>query len=124
MRRALKGIVPSEILERKRKAYMSHGPIAKLRAAQWKIEELFSNSLTVDYGFVDRNRLIQALRSEVVGDLRWIQPLMKSVGLELWLRSIHASGVTPRFRPNGTLSNKDMLVTPRANELRGDVAET
>jgi hypothetical protein len=95
-----------------------------LRAAQGKIEDLLSKSLIFEYGFVDRDRLLQALRSEVVGDLKWIQPLTKSVGVELWLRSLQASGVTPHFRSNDTLSNQDMLVTPRAKKLRVDVAET
>ena len=114
MRRALRGIVPTEVLERRRKAYMSHGAIAMLRAAQGKIEDLLSNSLIVEYGFVDRDRLLQALRSEVVGDSKWIQPLTKSVCVELWLRSLQASGVTPHFYSNDTQSNQDMLVTPRA----------
>jgi len=114
MRRALRGIVPTEVLERRRKAYMSHGSIAMLRAAQGKIEDLLSNSLIVEYGFVDRDRLLQALRSEVVGDSKWIQPLTKSVCVELWLRSLQASGVTPHFYSNDTQSNQDMLVTPRA----------
>ena len=87
---------------------------AMLRAAQGKIEDLLSNSLIVEYGFVDRDRLLQALRSEVVGDSKWIQPLTKSVCVELWLRSLQASGVTPHFYSNDTQSNQDMLVTPRA----------
>jgi asparagine synthase (glutamine-hydrolysing) len=122
MRRALRNIVPTEVLERKRKAYMSHGSIAMLRSAQEKIEKLFSNSLMVDYGFVDQDRLLKALRSEVVGELKWTQALTKAIGVELWLRSLEASRLTPQFRSNGTRSTQDMLVPSRANRIRVDVA--
>ena len=54
MRRALKTIVPAEILERKRKASMSHGPIANLRSAESKMNMDSSTGTHFSWLFVRR----------------------------------------------------------------------
>jgi asparagine synthase (glutamine-hydrolysing) len=96
MRRALKEIVPVEILERKRKGYLSHGPLSNLRNAQKEIEDLFSNPLTADVDLINRLGFLVAFHAELAGELKWIGPLMKTIGMELWLRSLKASNVNFR----------------------------
>jgi asparagine synthase (glutamine-hydrolysing) len=88
MRRSLKNVVPEEILERRRKAYQIRGPLFALQHAQKKIHELFAESALADYGFIEPARLLSAFDSTTQGvDARWWQTLMRSISLELWLRS-------------------------------------
>jgi len=93
MRRALKGIVPDEILERKRKAYMSHGPIVGLRNAQQKIRDLFASPLSADYGLIDRDRFLLAFENELTGNLQNMGEVARTISVELWLRSLRASNL-------------------------------
>jgi asparagine synthase (glutamine-hydrolysing) len=88
MRRALRTIVPTEILERKRKAYISRGPIANLRAAKQDIDELFSDSLASRYGLVDKDQFLKAFHTELAGETMWIAHLTRAIKAELWLRSL------------------------------------
>jgi asparagine synthase (glutamine-hydrolysing) len=97
MRRALKTIVPTEILERKRKAYISRGPIADLRTAQHDIEDLFSNSLAASHGLVDRDQFLKAFQTELTGEAKWIIHLIRTIKVELWLRGLAAQHATLTF---------------------------
>jgi len=88
MRRALKDIVPVEILERRRKAFVARGPIAWVQASKDQIEAMFADSLAVDYGFVDPAALRSCLQLTLRGvDLKWRRPLMNTIAFELWLRA-------------------------------------
>ena len=91
MRRALKDIVPTEIIERRRKAFLSRGPLALICNSQQKIEELFAHSLSASCGFIDQQKLHAALELTVRGkDPRWWSNVLRVVGFELWLRSNHS----------------------------------
>lgn len=88
MRRALRSIVPVEILERRRKAYVIRGPLASLQRSQAKIEALFADSLAVQHGFVDAPILLAAIDTLCnKRDPKWMLALMKTIGFELWLRT-------------------------------------
>jgi asparagine synthase (glutamine-hydrolysing) len=93
MRRALRHIVPAEILERKRKARISRSPITNLRAAQHDIERLFADSLAAEHGLIDKDRFLAALRTELTGQMKWIAHLTRAIKVELWLRSLAAKPV-------------------------------
>jgi asparagine synthase (glutamine-hydrolysing) len=88
MRRALKDIIPPEILERKRKAYLSRAPVTRLRDSRMVIEELFSDSLLARSALIDRDRFQLAFRAGIAGDHRWIGGLISAIKIELWLRSL------------------------------------
>ena len=86
MRRALTGIVPQEILERKRKAYVSRG-LVQVLAALWRglkdqplrVEETgMADSITVSL-FVERAEQGQEIP---------ILPLLRTLALEYWLREL------------------------------------
>lgn len=123
MRRALRGIVPSEVLDRKRKGYISRGPLARLRANSHRLEELFVHSMSVEYSYVDLHAFLDCLRSEITGEMKWIKPLMSTVALELWLRGLKASGVIPANQQTRVLSTKDLPSHYQANEIRASLAE-
>jgi len=89
MRRAFKGILPEEILERKRKAYVSRGPLLALRAASEHIVSMFSDPLAAQYGFVDPKMILATFQNALAGESQWTMSLVKMIGFELWLRDIH-----------------------------------
>jgi asparagine synthase (glutamine-hydrolysing) len=87
MRRALKGIVPTEILERRRKASITRGPLARLQEAHQDIVRLFKDSRTADCGWIAPDRFLQKLDETVNGaELKWWPALTRTIALELWLR--------------------------------------
>jgi asparagine synthase (glutamine-hydrolysing) len=88
MRRALKDLVPIEVLERRRKAYLARGPLASLQGARNKIEKLFANSLSAEYGLIDPVQLRAAYEQTTNGtNTNSTSALMRSIAFELWLRS-------------------------------------
>jgi asparagine synthase (glutamine-hydrolysing) len=104
MRRTLKTIVPIEILERRRKAFISRGPLASMRENETVIRELFRHSLLIDRGFVDPGALSSALETTFLrGDPTLWPGLTHAISLELWLRAGHnhlenARSLTPTRR--------------------------
>ena len=93
MRRALAGIVPPEILERKRKAYVSRG-LVKVLASEWR---LLSNAplKSADAGIVDAVSLSLCLGRAEQGHHMPVLPLLRSLALEQWLRGLEAPIVQP-----------------------------
>lgn len=91
MRRALKGIVPEEILERKRKAFLLQGRLSQLSELAPALQELISDSTLADLGFVDMSALRSALDKTTTGqDIRWWGLILRYAHLETWLK-YHAS---------------------------------
>lgn len=86
MRRALRGIVPTEILERRRKAYAIRGPLYSLQQAPDHLHELFADSHLAEIGVVDPAALLRSLNDLASGvNLQWWPSLVRAVLLELWL---------------------------------------
>jgi asparagine synthase (glutamine-hydrolysing) len=101
MRNALQSIVPSEILERKRKAFVVKSPMVRFSQDRERIATLFVNSELCKTNVVDTKKLQEALE-ETNGQkiLSSLAPLFKAVQLELWLRGQQLRGdpiVMPRI---------------------------
>jgi asparagine synthase (glutamine-hydrolysing) len=91
MRRSLRGIVPAQILDRRRKAFISRGPITSLQRAQENVRDLFTHSLAADLGFIEPQKLLRAFEETLTGsNINWWPRLMQAIRLELWLRSNEA----------------------------------
>ena len=88
MRRALANIVPHEVLKRRRKAYQLRAPLHALQQAHDVLEKLFAESMLADAGLIDVTLLRHSLRSTAEGDPAWWQAMLRTIALELWLRSI------------------------------------
>jgi asparagine synthase (glutamine-hydrolysing) len=88
MRKALRNLVPMEILERRRKAFLARSPLLSLEDAQKKVAMLFADSLTAAYGLIDP-ACFDAFYKATLRDnnLQWVIPLFKTIDFELWLRS-------------------------------------
>jgi asparagine synthase (glutamine-hydrolysing) len=88
MRRALANIVPYEVLERRRKAYQLRAPLRALQQAHDVLGKLFAEPMLADAGLIDVTVLRQSLRRTAEGDPTWWQAMLRTIALELWLRSI------------------------------------
>jgi asparagine synthase (glutamine-hydrolysing) len=87
MRRALKGIVPEEILERRRKAFLLASPLNHIRESAPRLSQLIAESLLIEGGYVDKTAIQKAIDDTVRGqDLRWWGLLFRFAGLETWLQ--------------------------------------
>lgn len=94
MRRALRSIVPQEVLMRRRKGYVVHRPLVTLRSASDRIEELIGDSAAVARGLVDREALLRGLRLILDGqDARRMSSLINTLLFDIWLRT--ASNLDP-----------------------------
>ena len=90
MRRALVGIVPDELLNRQRKAYAARSSLVTI-SAQWNcFVEMTQHLLTVSIGIVDQTKFSEAMYRARNGQEVALIPLMRTLGLELWLRNLEA----------------------------------
>jgi len=86
MRKALQGIVPAEILERKRKAYVSRGPLISLQSNKARIASLLSSGELVKRGLIERQSFLHTLSTIDSGQSHlWLAALSRAVELELWM---------------------------------------
>lgn len=89
MRNALKGIVPDEILERRRKGFLLGTALKQITRLASRFEQLIDTSLLVEAGFIERDSLRTALKHTIDGqDLRWWGFILRAIGLETWLRIV------------------------------------
>ncbi|WP_353069864.1 asparagine synthase-related protein [Tunturibacter empetritectus] len=88
MRRALSGILPSIVLERRRKAYIDRGPAVTLALSTDTILDSVANSLLARHGYIDIPKFESFLRQVGSQDQsRWGLSLMRTSLFEIWLKS-------------------------------------
>ncbi|MGE5113217.1 MAG: asparagine synthase-related protein [Acidobacteriaceae bacterium] len=106
-RNALRGIVPSEILERKRKSFVVRGPMKTIGEELKRMDarQMISASL----GIVDPDSLLQYLSRVRAGEEVAIVPLMRLLTIERWLRG---------FAGHLQTSEKDSDIRKPANRRR------
>jgi asparagine synthase (glutamine-hydrolysing) len=93
MRRALAGIVPDEILNRKRKAYVSTGLIKNI-SAQWGNLNKASDQLVCGaLGIVESESILDAIQGVVRDAEAPTLTLMRALTMESWLRAALKRGV-------------------------------
>jgi asparagine synthase (glutamine-hydrolysing) len=88
MRRALKDLLPEKILKRKNKGTTGEAFCRGL-ARQWPvIKPMLDDAHIISRGYVERPALINALDQARHGQELNITPLIQTICLEIWLRSI------------------------------------
>jgi len=92
MRRALVGIVPDEILDRRRKAFVARAPIIALEKSDW-VKTMIHNMATSSVGVVRSEKFCEVLHKACCGQDVSIVPLVRTVTLELWLRNARRKGL-------------------------------
>jgi asparagine synthase (glutamine-hydrolysing) len=93
MRRALAGIVPNGILDRKRKAFVTRKPIAAI-STQWdSVVQMSRNMRCVSLGIVNEKRLHEALLKARDGQPEDVVTLVRTLSIEGWLRDLSDRGI-------------------------------
>src|SRR5579871_1884556 len=93
MRRALAGIVPDEILTRKRKAYVSRGPRVAIAKRWAELLPLTQNMTAESLGIVSPERFVSVLEDLRMGKEAPLVPVLRT------LSSNGGFGTSPRKRP-------------------------
>jgi asparagine synthase (glutamine-hydrolysing) len=88
MRRALRNIVPVEVLERRRKAFISRAPMLSLQLLEEKIDALLANSPVVANGFIDGVKLHTVYEQTIAGhNPRWSTAILRTFFFNAWLKT-------------------------------------
>jgi asparagine synthase (glutamine-hydrolysing) len=92
MRRALAGIVPDKVLNRKRKAFVVRGAIAAI-AREWAaLAEVSQHMTVVSMGIVDANRFNDFLKKARQGQETPVVTMMRTLTIENWLNNLKDKG--------------------------------
>jgi asparagine synthase (glutamine-hydrolysing) len=115
LRRALRGIVPEEILNRRRKAYVTRAPMAAI-SGEWPSLVAMSEHLRLSsLGIVSREHLVEALRKGREGREIPIVQLLRTFQVERWLTSLKDSRVIAEPVPPNM---GDLALQPAQDALR------
>jgi asparagine synthase (glutamine-hydrolysing) len=122
MRRALVGMVPDELLNRKRKAFVTRGPRVGI-AAEWPhLLELGQNMLMSSLGIADSTRFVEALQKARQGVDVPVVTLMRTLGIELWLRSLTTMNVLGNAAwQRGTAAKQVLHQADKASPIASNV---
>ncbi len=93
MRRALVGIVPDEILNRKTKAFAARSPMVAISNDWAHFAEMTQNMLSSSLGIVDPERISEALQKVRRGEEVPMVTLRRTLFLEGWLKDLRALGI-------------------------------
>ena len=105
-RRALKDVLPPEILRRKGKGNPSEAVFRGLTREYTRLHSLLSDAYVARYGYVNQQGLMRALERSRYGDKR-TSDLFRIISLEFWLRSLERYGPAAK-------SNVAVLGSPEA----------
>jgi asparagine synthase (glutamine-hydrolysing) len=102
MRRALAGIVPDEILNRRRKAFVVRSPMTRLAAETVTLKEMTEEMVSVQLGIVNQRAFKEAVERTARGEQLYLIAMLRTLRLELWLRSLTGQrllkGIPPRSK--------------------------
>jgi asparagine synthase (glutamine-hydrolysing) len=93
MRRALVGIVPDEILNRKTKAFVARSPMVAISNDWAHFAGMTQNMLSSSLGIVDPERILEALQKVRRGEETPVITLRRTLCLEEWLKDLRALGI-------------------------------
>lgn len=119
MRRALVGIVPDEVLNRKRKAFVVRSPMIDLSSNWTRLSELASDMVSARLGIVNARKFHEVLRCAHDGQEIHLVQVLRTLSLEYWLRHLHDASrlAVPSAAPVQSVPNQ--LLVDRATTLRG-----
>ncbi len=117
MRRALAGIVPDEILNRKRKAYVVRAPRVAI-ASRWNCVSALGRDMAAEsLGIVSSKEFGRALQEVRTATDVPVQAVMRTLVFEHWLRNWTGSPTNLSTRVSGNVAGSSIAPHPRANEL-------
>jgi asparagine synthase (glutamine-hydrolysing) len=93
MRRSLAGIVPGEVLNRRRKAFVSRAPLRMIRRQFDALSSDGNRLRLAELGIVDPGAFRGAIGAVLQEREAAVLPLMRALTLEQWLRALDRGGV-------------------------------
>jgi hypothetical protein len=93
MRRALIGIVPDALLNRKRKAYVTRSPFVKISNEWTSLLAIEHHMATASFGIINAGLFFEELKTIRRRQAPASLPVLRAIGIEEWLRNVVASGV-------------------------------
>jgi asparagine synthase (glutamine-hydrolysing) len=110
MRRALVGIVPAEILNRRRKAFLTRAPLTSLQNELPLLLERSKDMNLSSAGIVNADAFRCLLKNAAEGGLLPIVPVLRTLLLEAWLA--HLASWTYDSGSLKAPARKQMVFTP------------
>lgn len=98
MRRSLAAIVPDEILNRKRKAFVSRGPMVAIAGDSVGLEELSEGMVSGSLRITDSQRFSEALEKVRHGQEVPLVTLIRTLSIEYWLRAFQNNNLPVAIR--------------------------
>lgn len=131
MRRALAGMLPPEILNRKTKAIANRCYFLALEKHWDTVRSIFGSPLSSRLGYIDAPRIREALLAMKNGrSPDYMGRLLRAIALEVWLRDVEARGVISLARPVAPVARmtgaiEGIFRSPRRHEpnLEQDIAD-
>jgi len=93
MRRALVGIVPAEILARRRKACVIRTPLTTISTHFSEYVQLSRDMVSASLGIVNPESFRKTLEEARGGQDVAVRPLLRAAAIECWLRGLQAQGI-------------------------------
>jgi asparagine synthase (glutamine-hydrolysing) len=93
MRRSLRDLVPEELLNRKRKAFVARAPLAAIQRIRTHLMESMEEMVSTASGIIDPKSFAETLESVGRGSEVPLVPLLRTLHIESWLSSLKRSGV-------------------------------
>jgi hypothetical protein len=88
MRRSLLGIVPDELLNRKRKAFVARAPLASISGDWTRLVRITQYLVSSSLSIVERNVFLEELQKARLGQTVAIVLLMRTLTVERWLTTL------------------------------------
>jgi len=95
MRRALIGIVPEEILNRKRKAFVARAPMASFVRDWSTLTEITRDMMSSRLGIISAEEFLHGLQKARQGAEVPLVALLRALSVEAWLRMLARRGLLP-----------------------------
>jgi asparagine synthase (glutamine-hydrolysing) len=112
MRRALVGIVPSEILERKRKAFVSRAPIRAISTEWAGLSKMRHRMVSSSLGIIEPNSFYRTLQQARNGQEIPIVALGRAFAVEEWLKRICCQKILGHL----AMEHRDQVLSTQAEE--------
>jgi asparagine synthase (glutamine-hydrolysing) len=113
MRRALVGIVPADVLNRRRKAFVVRRPLAAVTAQWAEFSKLTQDMVSASIGMVDPSVLLETLKKAQQGEDVPLVTLVRTLSIELWLRAAREQGILKNgdssVRASHAFRNRDTI---------------
>ena len=103
LRRALRGIVPDEVLMRRRKAYVTRQPVHLVAERLSELVAIATSSTSTRIEWIDSELLVKSMSAVQAGDFKDYLPLIRTILFEVWLRgaTVHSCvGLKAKVGPN------------------------